>query len=218
MPLYHGPLVSIKIGATTYNVSKTLLCKHSPYFTAMFDSKFKEGDQQLAELEELDGVVSNRSFQMLLQWMYSGQVFLRNESLTDRISAMIEFARLADMLNVSNVESQIMEYIKATILANPPDCWLRNPEKYALHITPGHIHAATRLPKGQVVRALFAKAAVYAYIRSNDFRFSKEIRDIPDFAADLLEELKPAINSVRVQSYLYIFQDPFSGEMMEFQP
>jgi hypothetical protein len=51
-------LWSIKIGPTAYDVSKTLLCSHSPYFAGMFNGKFKEGQEHSAVLEEIEGVVS----------------------------------------------------------------------------------------------------------------------------------------------------------------
>jgi hypothetical protein len=100
MPLYHGPIVRIRPGAETYNVSKTLLCHHSPYFRAMFEGQFKEAGEKSAKLEEVPGVVTNRSFELLLQWLYLGRFILGKESPRDRITAMIELARLADMTEI----------------------------------------------------------------------------------------------------------------------
>jgi hypothetical protein len=76
-------MVKIKIGPTTHNVSKPLLCSHSPYFAGMFNRKFKEGQEQSAVLEEIEGVVSNQSFRLFLQWLYLGRVILGKESPTD---------------------------------------------------------------------------------------------------------------------------------------
>ncbi|KAB8217300.1 hypothetical protein BDV33DRAFT_177475 [Aspergillus novoparasiticus] len=220
MPLYHGPTVRIEIGSTTYDVSKALICKHSPYFAAMFDGNFKEGEEQSAVLEEVEGVVSNRSFQLLLQWLYLGRVILGKESPAEWISAMIELARLADMLSIDNMESRITEYIRATILANPPPNnseWFRNPDTNVQHITPGHVNAASHLPKEHSVRMLLVKAAIDAYLHCDDFKFSEEIRNVPDFAADVLEELKVALQSVRFESYATCyFMDPLSGKELRF--
>lgn len=62
-------IVITRIGDETYNVSKTLLSHHSPYFRAMFERQFKEAEEQAVELGEIPGVVSNRSFELLLQWL-----------------------------------------------------------------------------------------------------------------------------------------------------
>ncbi|KAE8320740.1 hypothetical protein BDV39DRAFT_211390 [Aspergillus sergii] len=220
MPLYHGPTVKIQIGSATYDVSKALICKYSPYFAAMFDGKFKEGEEQSAVLEEAEGVVSNQSFQLLLQWLYLGRFILGKKSPAESISAMIELARLADMLSIDNMESPAMEYIRATILANPPPdngSWFRDPNTNIHHITPGHVDAVSHLPKGHSVRMLLVKAAIDAYLHCDDFKFSEEIRNVPDLAADVLEELKIALQSVRFENYATCyFKDPLSGEELRF--
>ncbi|EFW15376.1 hypothetical protein D8B26_008067 [Coccidioides posadasii str. Silveira] len=141
---------AIKIGPTAYDVSKTLLCSRSPYFAGMFNGKFKEGQEQSAVLEEIEGVVSNRSFRLFLQWLYLGRVILGKESPTDWISVMIEFARLVDMLSINNVESQIIEHIRATILDNVPDIYSR--DRLVRHMTRENVYAATHLLKGHSVR------------------------------------------------------------------
>jgi hypothetical protein len=73
-------LWSIKIGPTAYDVSKTLLCSHSPYFAGMLNGKFKEGQEQSVVLEEIKGVVLNQSFRLFLQWLYLGRVILGKKS------------------------------------------------------------------------------------------------------------------------------------------
>ncbi|KAL2836691.1 hypothetical protein BJX68DRAFT_34389 [Aspergillus pseudodeflectus] len=217
LPLYHGPMVKIKIGPTAYDVSKTLLCNRSPYFAGMFNGKFKEGQEHSAVLEEIEGVVSNRSFRLFLQWLYLGRVILGKESPTDWISAMIEFARLADMLSISNVESQIIEHIRATILDNVPDVYSR--DRLVHHMTPEHVYAATRLPKGHSVRRLLAQATIDTFLHSDTFKFSEEIREEPEFAADVLQELKVSLKSVKPESYVCIhFKEPLSGKEVVFNP
>lgn len=220
MPLYNGPAVSITIGDTTYNVPKTLLCHHSSYFKAMFDGKFKEGEEQSIKLDELEEVVSNRSFQLLLQWLYLGRITLGEESPADGISALTKFARLADMVGFTNVESHIEKSIRMVILANPPPdgrCKARS-EANIYHITPGHICAAACLPTGHAVRLLLSKAAVNTYLHSEDFKFSNEIREIPGVAADLLEELRKALKSTRFDVCMAYYKDPFSGEELSLRP
>ena len=49
----------------------------------MFNGKFKEGQELSTVLEEIDGVVSSRSLQMLVQWVCLGRTIF-NESLSDK--------------------------------------------------------------------------------------------------------------------------------------
>jgi hypothetical protein len=66
LPLYHASVVKVKVGTAIYEVSKALLCKDSPYFTAMFNGAFKEGEEQSVVLKELEEVVSVRGFELFL--------------------------------------------------------------------------------------------------------------------------------------------------------
>ncbi|KAL3475571.1 hypothetical protein BJX99DRAFT_157937 [Aspergillus californicus] len=169
----------------------------------MFEGNFKETEEQLAELEEIDGVVSNRIFSLLLQWLYLGRFKFAEESPSDRITAMIELARFADMLKINGMDPQIVECIRTTVLDNPHQHnnprggSARTPDTHIHHMTPEHIDAASRLPKGHLVRLLPAKAAVHAYLHSDNFKFSKETQDVPEFAADLLEVLNVALKSFK---------------------
>jgi hypothetical protein len=71
LPLHSGPQVTIRIGSASheYNLPKALLCKQSPYFAAMFAGPFREGEEQATTLEEINGVVTPRSFEILVQWV-----------------------------------------------------------------------------------------------------------------------------------------------------
>ncbi|PLB51643.1 hypothetical protein P170DRAFT_422633 [Aspergillus steynii IBT 23096] len=218
IPLYHGPTVNIKIGDSAYKVSKILLCKHSPYFRAMFEGRFMEAEQQSVELQEIDGVVTNRAFQLLLQWMYLGHVIPADEVATSWITLLVEFARLADFLKINEVDIAIARFIKDSIAVNSPWEFLRPPHANIHHIIPEHIQAASRLPRRHVVRRLFASASFDAYMHSVDFKFANEVRDIQDFAADLLDEVKVALRSVRNGGAMCVFRDPFDGREREFRP
>jgi hypothetical protein len=70
-------------------------------------------------VEEIDGVVSTQSFQMLVQWVCLGRVVFGGSAPEEAITTAIEFTRLADMCGVTGMESLIAEHIKAIILANP---------------------------------------------------------------------------------------------------
>jgi hypothetical protein len=79
LPLYSGPQVTIRIESASheYKLPKALLCKQSPYFAAMFEGPFREGEEQATTLEEINGVVTPRSFQMFVQWVCLGRVVFR---------------------------------------------------------------------------------------------------------------------------------------------
>jgi hypothetical protein len=100
-------------------IAKEIICKQSPYFAATFKGNFKEGEDQLTTLEEIDGVVSTRSFQMLAQWLCLGRVVFSTSTQEEAITATIEFIRLADVCGVTGMESPMAEHIKAVILADP---------------------------------------------------------------------------------------------------
>lgn len=84
----------------------------SPYFAAMFEGPFKEGGEQSTTLEEMDGVVSTQSFQMLVQWVCLGRVVFGESTPEEAITTAIEFARLADMCHITGMESLMAEHIK----------------------------------------------------------------------------------------------------------
>ncbi|KAJ5611231.1 hypothetical protein N7510_007950 [Penicillium lagena] len=121
LPLFSGPQVKIRIESAPceYTVSKDLLCSRSSYFSAMFEGKFQEGEQQTAILEEVKDVVSVQSFEALLQWLYLGRVKFGVKDPDLQISAIIEFASLADMCSISGMESQMAQRIKEILCANP---------------------------------------------------------------------------------------------------
>lgn len=83
---------------------------------------FKEREEQSVTMEEIVGVVSTKSFQLLVQWICLGRIVFEESVPKDDIATAIEFARLADMCGITGVESPIAEHIKPTIIAN------RNPD------------------------------------------------------------------------------------------
>jgi hypothetical protein len=64
-------------------------------------------------LAEIDGIVSPRSFEMLVQWLYLGRVLFSGAIPKEYITTTIELVRLADMCGVTGMETQMAEYIKA---------------------------------------------------------------------------------------------------------
>jgi len=62
---------------------------------ATFEGTFQEGEQQSTTSTEMDGVVSIRSFELLLQWLYLGRVNFGELTPEEAVTATIEFVRLA---------------------------------------------------------------------------------------------------------------------------
>lgn len=215
LPLYSGPQVTIRIGSASheYKLPKALLCKQSPYFAAMFEGPFKEGEEQSTTLEEIHGVVTPRSFQMLVQWVCLGRVVSRECAPDVAITTAIEFARLADMCRITGMESLMAEHIKAIILANPlPDLeWLERPPDTNTHcLTSQHITSAVALPEGHPVRAILAAATVEGCLRQHNYKFEREASRVPEFSVDLLKAVRATIESITIEYNATTFEDPIS--------
>jgi len=213
LPLYSGPQVTIRIGSASYEyrLPKALLCKQSPYFAATFEGPFREGEEQSTTLEEIDGVVSTQSFQMLVQWVCLGRIVFGESAPEDAITMAIEFARLADMCRITGMESLMAERIKAIILANPApeDSHFekyRAPDTNTHCLTSQNIISAVLLPEGHPVRAILAAAAVEGYLRQDNCKFLRETSEVVGFAVDLLKAVKATIKS----TYGSTFKDPIS--------
>ncbi|KAJ5280797.1 hypothetical protein N7478_006169 [Penicillium angulare] len=59
-------------------------------------------------LEEIDGVVSPRSFEAFLEWLYRGRVSSDPpEDAGDKITRVLEFCRIVDMFDVHGMEEDI---------------------------------------------------------------------------------------------------------------
>ncbi|KAJ0417276.1 hypothetical protein BJY00DRAFT_289926 [Aspergillus carlsbadensis] len=184
----------------------------------MFDGGFKESKEHSVVMEEVEGVVSVRSFKLFLQFAYTGRVKLGDEPPEDQISALIEFARLMGMLGVVNTEHKAAAHIEAIILKNRPyDSSMFSTRQYRESdenirlISPSHIRDAACLPRGHEIRSLFAKAATETFVigSSKKFKFAKEREEIPGFAMDLLEQLGPVLRSFTASNKHVYFREPF---------
>ncbi len=178
----------------------------------MFDGPFKEGEEQSATLEEIDGVVTPRSFQMLVQWVCLGRVVFVESAPDVSITTAIEFARLADMCYITGMESTIAKHIKAIILANQGEKdWVydkaRAPDTNTRCLTSQHITSAVALPEGHPVRAILAAAAAEGCLRLHNYRFDSEAANTPGFSADLLKAVRATLESINTES---TFEDPIS--------
>ncbi|KAL4946582.1 hypothetical protein BDV06DRAFT_87525 [Aspergillus oleicola] len=211
LPLFDGPAVEITIGELSYHVPKALLCRHSPYFSAMFDGQFKESTSRSTILEEIEGIVSERSVSMFLQWLYTGHANLVVDTAVESIEAHIEFARLADMLGIDHLGSYAAEHIKDTILEHRPADY-ENADANCYHVTPYHLQQARCLPKGHAIRTTLAKACVENFLSGNEFDFNEEMQDHAELAADLVSQLRPVLRKMASHSRAYPYKDPLTEE------
>ena len=202
-----------------------MLCKQSKYFAATFEGAFREGEDQSTTLAEIDGVVSTRSFELLVQWIYLGRVIFGKLEPAEAISATIEFARIADMCAVTGMESLMAERIKAIIIANPArttdEIYNEAPGPLECNntycLTSEHISSAADLPDGHPVRQILATAAVKGYLLHDDHKFSKEMREVHNFSVDLLKAVKATLKNLRPANMYHsdqniIVRDPLRGE------
>ncbi|KAJ5443397.1 uncharacterized protein N7458_007269 [Penicillium daleae] len=157
LPLYHGPYVKIRIKPSNneYKISKSLLCAESAVFSAMFEGEFLESQQLTADLEEMEYVISVRSLEALFQWLYLRVVKFDVEDPGEHISAAMELVRLADKYNIIGLETEMAQYIKRILVANPHpqtnDFW-QHVDTNTYWLTPVHIISATFLPHEHPVR------------------------------------------------------------------
>lgn len=180
----------------------------------MFEGYFPEGEQQRATLEEVEGVVSVRSFETLIQWLYLRKIRFDSESSEDQVSAAIEFVRLADMCNITGIESRMAQYIKDILIANPDprgNNFIRHIDANTYCLTSQHIVSATFLPSGHLVRRILASASVEGYLRDENYKFMQETHQHPNFGADLLQEVRSTLGKLKVTKHKMILEDPISG-------
>lgn len=164
-------------------------------------------------MKEEDGVVSVQSFELLVQWMYIGQVILDDLGPFESVAAALAFSRIADMLGVTGMESQMAEHIKALINgSSAPYDYGFDSNTYL--INSDLIASAVRLPHGHPVRKTLAAASVREYLKGNEHRFATEVEGIPGFSSDLLEAVRNALNTLRKGSYEVSVTDPISGQQV----
>ncbi|KAJ6102136.1 hypothetical protein N7486_004563 [Penicillium sp. IBT 16267x] len=219
--------VDIKIGSSpdVHKVSTELLCEKSPYFAAMFTGDFMEKTNNAVTMQEIEGVVSVRSFSMLLEWVYLDRINDEPTQAEERISALIEFARFADMCLISEELFDLIERNLSLVILNSQsnsaqddtslddtslDASLDATSLHLHHVTKDHIGSAMRLPMGNPVRKLMVKACVGNFLGPTMFKFERETRDIDDFAADLLCTVRDTLKDATFANGEINYNDPFS--------
>lgn len=215
LPLYSGPQVIIRLAPTNreYRLSKALLCEQSPTFKAAFEGSFVESQEQMMTLNEEDGVISTQSFELLVQWMYTGQVVFGDLSPSESVAAALELLRIADFLGATGMEDRMAEHIKTLINGSSvPYDYDFDSNTYL--IGSDLIASAVRLPHGHPVRKTLAAASVRGYLKGDGYRFAKEAKEIPGFSSDLLDAVRSALNTLRKGSFEVSVTDPISGQQI----
>lgn len=123
----------------------------------------------------------------------------------------MELTRLANKYDIVGLESVMAQYIKdILLLKSSAVLGIFDVNTNTRHLIPDHIASATLLPRGHPVRRVLAAASVAGYLRSPEYRFSEETQIYPSFGADLLQEVRVALQTVKSKPVLY-FEDPISG-------
>ena len=225
--MFSGPQVSIRIGddGPTHKVSKDLICKQSPYFAAMFNGNFKEGETQETILTETYGIVSNSSLQSLIQYLYRGKVaFTLQLSSKDELWKAIEFARFGDMIGIHGISVDMASHIKSvicnsTITPFSTDLPTNVKSKAGIlckYVTSGHIVAAMELPPRNAVRDMIVAATVEGYMRCKQFKFRADAEEVPAYAADLLRAVRVALTTAIGSETSALFTDPVTETIVRF--
>ncbi|KAJ5946060.1 hypothetical protein N7454_002899 [Penicillium verhagenii] len=219
LPLYQGPTVQIRVkpGSHEYTVSKALLCAESPAFAAMFEGNFRESQEMAVTLEVMEGVVSMRSVEALIQWLYVQVIEFDIEDHTEHISAAIEFARLAEKYGINNcLEDKIAEYIRGVFIQASSSTQLG--QGHTHYLRNEHIASATLLPHRHAVRRMIVKACVQDFFTTSYLNLIYQAECVPTFGTDLLQEVKLALNAIKCHKKYYIFKDPISGKESDVYP
>ncbi|KAI2734749.1 hypothetical protein DTO013E5_9726 [Penicillium roqueforti] len=168
---------------------------------------FKESQDQALDLEEMDGIISNRALEGLLQWLYRGIVRFDIKNREENISAAMELVRFADMYEILGLETEMAKYIQDILL--DADTEFYGIDRNTWFINSDHIISALNLPHDHAVRRLLAAASVEGYMRSDDYKFADLTQEYPPFGADLLRGVQLALRGLRRSDASLV--DPIRG-------
>lgn len=208
---------------------RAVLVSQSQYFSRIFNGNFSEANEQSATMEELDGILSTRSFEVLLLWLYTGKIKCGTQEPGSKAATLIEFARLADMYGIIQVEARIAKQLRKIINqeiaykgsvdkesedGSPTDNE-DDPDANTHCFTAEDIRSVVNLPMGHRVRSLVAAASVAGFLLKKDYRFAKVAQEVPVFAADLLAQVHATIGGVQYDStWMAYVTDPVTKRLL----
>jgi hypothetical protein len=101
-------IVHIRVGkeAKDFGIHKDLICHHSPYFNAAFNSQFKEAETGIMILEDTE----SRVFELFYQWLYTQNLWEEDaaEKKWPASEEVIMLYIFADKGMVTPLKDQIM--------------------------------------------------------------------------------------------------------------
>jgi len=107
-------MVTIKVGANKveFNAPKNSLCAASPFFRSAFTHDWAEKQQGMLHLAE----DKPQTFSILLQWILSGSIVLRNEPTAatkrkDEWFSLLDLYVLADRLGMTSLKNDVMDIV-----------------------------------------------------------------------------------------------------------
>lgn len=121
------------------------------------------------------------------------------------------------MCALTSLESQMARRIKEISKANPePQPFTgKHVDMNTYCLTPEHIIWATFLPDGHAVRHVLAAASIDGYFRDENHKF-EEVQAYPTFGADVLQEVRKVLNTLKVVNSAATVEDPLSGKRLKF--
>lgn len=154
-----------------------------------------------------------QSFTALIKWLYWHRVELSKpgcEPSDQQIAAAIELAQLAEMCGIPDgLDAEMAEYIK-----NVLDDAFYPQQPHTHNVTEGHIVAAGYLPEGHAVRRMLAVAAIRGFLLREGENVERWAREYPTFGAELLLEVRHVLDSLSVENYCVVAEDPITGDGM----
>lgn len=155
----------------------------------MFKGNFIEGIEGEGTLEEMDGVVSPRSLENLLEWIYREKISFASTEYQDVISEILEFLRLADMCDVHGMEQVTADYLEDMFRMFKYD------DRPANIILPQHIAATGLLPDEHPFRLAMAKCLIRPFVEDYRFQFFDELSQLPEFSIDFLKLVRDMLRN-----------------------
>ncbi|XP_075472224.1 actin-binding protein IPP isoform X1 [Ascaphus truei] len=159
--------VQIQIGDSLFGVHKLVLSASSPYFAALFAGGMKESMNDVVQIQG----VESRSFEVLLDFIYTGSVNISAENVQELMTA-------ADMLQLSHVVELCCDFLKEQI--EPGNCvgFFQFSEQLACHplleFTESYIHAHfTEVQVGDEFPTLTKEQLIYI-LRSEELSIEDE--------------------------------------------
>lgn len=172
-----------------------LLSKSSSYFAKMFQSgRFIKRIERKAQLEDMDGVVSERSLEMLLKWICRQRIVIVSETIPEKISEALELLRIADMCDVHGLEQALTDFVE-DILRKA--CISEREDM----ILPKHVLSSGLLPTAHPFSLMMAKSLATIYIADKEitFPFFDELSRCPGLSAEVTKQLAIMLHGVDVE-------------------